>query len=60
MFIKSSQKKNKNKKRSDPEIFDCHLFLLNPFSTSAPFTDKAGSWFLLAKCLKNTCGSVTF
>ena len=22
--------------------------------------DKAGSWFLLAKCLKNTCGRVTF
>ena len=22
--------------------------------------DKPGSWFLLAKCLKNTCGRVTF
>ena len=23
-------------------------------------TDKPGSWFLLIKCLKNTCGRVTF
>ena len=23
-----------------------------------PFTDKPGSWFLQAKCLKNTCGRV--
>ena len=32
----------------------------NPFSTNVPFMDKPGSWFLLAKCLKNTCGRVTF
>ena len=35
-------------------------FELNPFSTNAPFMDKPGSWFLLVKCLKNTCGRVTF
>ena len=29
-----------------------------PFSTNVPLMDKPGSWFLLAKCLKNTCGSV--
>ena len=34
--------------------------LLNPFSTNVPIMDKPGSWFLLAKCLKNTCGRVTF
>ena len=28
----------------------------NPFSTNISLTDKADSWFLLAKCLKNTCG----
>ena len=27
-------------------------FLLNPFSTNVPLTDKPGSWLLLAKCLK--------
>ena len=36
------------------------LCVLNPFSTNVSFTDKPGSWFLLAKCLKNTCGRVTF
>ena len=46
---------------------ECFQFLgtfigwcLNPFSTNVPFMDKPGSWFLLAKCLKNTCGRVTF
>ena len=29
-------------------------FSLNPFSTNVPFMDKSSSWFLLAKCLKNT------
>ena len=38
-----------------------HLTLvLKPFSTNVPFMDKPGSWFLLAKCLKNTCERVTF
>ena len=31
-----------------------------PFSTNVPLTDKSGSCFLLAKCLKSTCGRVTF
>ena len=30
------------------------------FSTNVPLMDKPGSWFLLAKWLKNTCGRVTF
>ena len=34
--------------------------LFNPFSTNVRLMDKPGSWFLLAKYLKNTCGGVTF
>ena len=34
--------------------------VLNSFSTIVSLTDKPGSWFLLAKCLKNTCERVTF
>ena len=33
---------------------------INPFPTNDPLMDKTGSWFLLAKGLKNTCGRVTF
>ena len=33
---------------------------LNTFLTNVPLMDKPGIWFLLAKCLKNTCGRVTF
>ena len=33
---------------------------INPFLTNVPLMDKPNSWFLLAKCLKNTCGRVTF
>ena len=29
---------------------------INPFTTNVPLTDKPGGWFLIAKCLKNTCG----
>ena len=32
------------------------LSLFNPFLTNVPLMQKPGSWFLLAKCLKNTCG----
>ena len=32
--------------------------LLNPFSSNVSLVDKPGSWFLLAKCLKNTCERV--
>ena len=40
---------------------DQRIFLeINPFSTNVPLTDKPGSWFLLTKCQKNTCGGVTF
>ena len=34
--------------------------LLNPLSTNVPLIDKPGSWFLLGKCMKNTCKRVTF
>ena len=34
--------------------------LLNTFSTNVPLTDKPGSWFLLAKCSKNTFARVRF
>ena len=30
------------------------FWFINPFSTNVPLMDKPGSWFLLAKCLKNT------
>ena len=33
---------------------------INPFSTNVLLMQKPGSWFLLAKCLKNYCGRVTF
>ena len=33
---------------------------IKPFSTSVPLMQKRGSWFLPAKCLKNTCGRVIF
>ena len=35
-------------------------FVINPFPTNAPFMNKPGSWFLLAKYVKNTCGIKTF
>ena len=41
-------------------IIDTIFNYINPFLTNVPFTDKPGSWFLLAKCLKNTCRRVTF
>ena len=33
---------------------------INPFSINIPIMDKPGRWFLLVKCLKNTCGRVIF
>ena len=33
---------------------------IKPFSTNVPLMDKPGNWFSPAKCLKNTCGRVTF
>ena len=38
---------------------EIHQNYINPFSTNVPLPDKPGSWFLLAKCLKNTSGRVT-
>ena len=40
-------------------IFTTSLSLFNLFSTNVARMDKPGSWFLLAKCLKSTCGRVT-
>ena len=37
-----------------------HGCYINLFSTNVPHMDKPDSLFLLAKCLKNTCGRVTF
>ena len=34
--------------------------IINPFLTNVRLTDKPGSWFLIEKCLKNTCERVTF
>ena len=33
---------------------------INSFSINVPIMDKPGSWFLLSKCLKNSCGRMTF
>ena len=33
---------------------------INTFSINIRLMQKPGSWFLLAKYLKNTCGRVTF
>ena len=41
-------------------IIDTIFNYVNPSLTNVPFTDKPGNLFLLAKCLKNTCGRVTF
>ena len=32
----------------------------NPFLAIVPVMEKPGSWFLIAKDVKNTCGIVTF
>ena len=40
--------------------FKLFTLAINPFSTNVPIMDKPGSWFLLAKYLKNTCGKMTF
>ena len=61
----------KKKKKTDgfwpfidfQQIFDMPSnseLLFKPFWTNVPLMDKSGSWFLLAKCLKNNCGRVTF
>ena len=31
---------------------------VNPFQANVPLMEKPGGWFLLAKCVKNTCGRV--
>ena len=35
-------------------------YFLQPIFDQCSLMDKPGSQFLLAKCLKNTCGRVTF
>ena len=40
--------------------FALNWLAFRPFSTNVPLMDKPGSWFLLAQCLKNTCGRVAF
>ena len=42
------------------EVHSGRRQIFNPFPTNVPLTDKPGSWLLLAKCLKNTCGRVAF
>ena len=34
--------------------------MINPFQANVPLMEKPGEWFLLAKCVKNTCGRMTF
>ena len=34
--------------------------LFNPFPANVTIMETPGSWFLLAKSVKNTCGRVTF
>ena len=35
-------------------------FFIKPFQANVPLMEKPGGWFLLAKCVKNTSGRVTF
>ena len=49
----------KRKKKMDQDRILTY-FGVNPFSTNVLFMDKPSSWFLLAKCLRNTCGRMTF
>ena len=37
-----------------------HELLLYPFPANVALMKKPGSWFLLANCVKNTCGRGTF
>ena len=64
LFVKKLAVKIKkfpdSKKYEVPLLFRQTNIIINPFSTNAPLTDKPGTWFLLAKCLKNACGRVTF
>ena len=65
MDLNQNMPKSAYRKLSNLKLF-CNVFALylnetlNPFSTNVPFMGKPGSWFLLAKCFKNTCGRVTF
>ena len=44
---------------TETKNFPSLLPSIYPFSTNVPLKDKPGRWFLLAKCWKNTCGTVT-
>ena len=59
MDLNQNMPKSAYRKLSNLKLF-CNVFALylnetlNPFSTNVPFMGKPGSWFLLAKCFKNT------
>ena len=55
----SSERLLKKEKKMDQDRILTY-FGVNPFSTNVVFMDKPSSWFLLAKCLRNTCGRMTF
>ena len=59
LFRNRQQKYNNSNIKCNISIpkFINSYFLIHPFSTNVPLANKAGSWFLLAKCLKNTCGA---
>ena len=38
----------------------CFPKKINPFQANVPSMEKPGGWSLLAKCVKNTYGRVTF
>ena len=49
------------KQHNTIEYLGCYLESnLNLFVANVPLMEKPGGWFLLAKCVKNTCGRVTF
>ena len=67
LLLKSINDKNLIKKKVDKNWFKFSPFQLqkltcfiHQFSTNVPLMGKPGCWFLLAKCLKNTCGRVIF
>ena len=46
--------------KSHSFIVNQNSSFFNPFSANIPIIEKPGSWSLLAKCVKNACGRVTF
>ena len=42
------------------KLLSYRQYLVKLFPANVPLMEKPGGWFLLAKCVKNTCGIETF